>query len=60
MKTQSRPATFEEWLREVDREVIRRSSLSLYDLPDCCYRDWYDDGMSVRSAASKSLKNARE
>ena len=49
--------SFEEWMTEVDRLVWFRG-LSVYDLPDCCYRDWYDDRVRPIRAANRALKNA--
>ena len=50
--------SFEDWMRAVDRAVSSKIGLSVYDLPDCCYRDWYDDGVRPASAASRAIKNA--
>lgn len=50
--------TFEEWFKEVDREVQSRVGLSVRDLEDCPYRDWYDNGKTVKGAATAALKNA--
>ena len=50
--------TFSEWMRKVDEILNRKCGLDSRDLPDVCYRDMYDDGMSPRSAASKALRAA--
>lgn len=52
--------TFEEWLRAVDAAISAKCGLTHDDLPDCCYRDWYDDGVSAKSAAARAIKAARE
>ncbi len=52
--------TFEEWMAEVNKVVEARVGLSTYDLPDCCYRDWYDSGVSVKSAAARAIRSAKE
>ena len=52
--------TFEEWIKEVDRELVRRCGLSHKDLPDCCYHDWYDDGATPSQAASDAIAEANE
>ena len=52
--------TFEAWMRQVDAEVTRRTGLGVDDLPDCCFRDWYEDDMSPSSAAKRAIRNARE
>ena len=50
--------TFEQWLEKVDVAVDHLSSMSLHDLPDCCYRDWYENGMTPNAAARKAIRNA--
>ncbi len=30
------------------------------DLPDVCYRDWYDDGVKPSSAARRAIRSANE
>lgn len=54
----SEKQSFEEWMRKVDQAVQRITGLGVFDLPDVAYRDWYDDGVSVKSAASRAIKNA--
>ena len=52
--------SFEEWLKEVDEILWSKVGLSKDDLPDCSYRDWYDEGMSPVRAAGKAVRNATE
>jgi hypothetical protein len=52
--------TFAEWMHEVDKAVSAKAGLSVYDLPDMCFSDWYADGATPKQAAGKALKNARE
>jgi hypothetical protein len=57
--TKSRKLTFDAWMREVDRQIVRRSfGCTSADLPDCCYRDWYDDGLPAKVAAGRAMRNA--
>ena len=46
--------TFEDWLKQVDANLPCHHD----DLPDVCYRDWYDAGVSPKSAAKRAIKNA--
>ena len=59
-----RPAiekSFEHWKEDVNRAVeILSCGLSADDLPDVCYRDWYDDDVSAVSAARRAIRNAQE
>jgi hypothetical protein len=50
--------SFEEWRKAVDAAVSRATGLSLDDLPDVALRDWYDDGVTPKSAASRAVKYA--
>jgi Family of unknown function (DUF5419) len=52
--------TFEQWMKEVDKQVSLLVGLSYQDLPDICYRDLYDDGVSTKSAAKQAIKGAME
>lgn len=47
---------FEQWLREVNAECIKRVGLSYEDLTDVSYRDMYDDGVSPSRAAQRAIK----
>lgn len=50
--------TFEEWMKAVDIIVMSISGVGVYDLPDCTYRDWYDDECTPREAAEWALEYA--
>ena len=52
--------TFEQWMAMVDKKVESIIGLSTSDLPDICYRDMYDDGMTPASVAREALRNANE
>lgn len=56
----SRPQrlTFAEWLRKIDAILASRLGMTHEDLPDCCYRDWYDDGISPSRAAGLAITNS--
>ena len=47
------------WMREVDREVSDLMGLGVDDLPDCLYRDWFNDGVSPHTAARRAVRKAR-
>jgi len=49
---------YERWMDFVDNHVQRTVGCSVYDLPDCPFRIWHDDGMSPLEAASEALKEA--
>jgi len=52
--------TFTEWFQRVDANVDLKTGLSVRDLPDCPFMDWYEDGISPRSAASKAIRYAKD
>lgn len=49
---------FETWMDEVDWHVDEMLGQSVYDLPDCTFYDWYEDGMSPKEAASRCINEA--
>jgi hypothetical protein len=52
--------TFEQWMKEVDEHLEDRCGMSSNDLPDVCYRDWYDDGIPPKRAAGMAFKSAQD
>ena len=57
-KTKDAKPAFEEWMKQVDNAVSLRSGMSVHDLPDCPFRDWYNAGNSAGAAAQRCIKNA--
>lgn len=52
--------SFAEWQREVNSILIVECGLGIDDLPDCCYADWYQDGVSPKSAAKRAIRHAKD
>ncbi len=52
--------TFAEFMAAVDRVIQARFGVSADDLPDFCYRDSFEDGMTPRQAAAAAIRAARE
>ena len=51
---------FETWMIAVDTALANLcGGLSSSDLPDCCYADWFEDGMSPKAAAKKAIRRAK-
>ena len=48
--------TFEEWMARVDRLVSRHVGISVYDLEDAPFMEWYEDRVRPIRAANKALK----
>ena len=44
-----------QWIDAVNDYLCDKVGVTTDDLPDCCYADWYDDGMSPRQAAREAL-----
>lgn len=57
MSTTTTP-TFEVWQAKVDRYVGRVLGLSIHDLPDQPYYDWYEGGLSAAEAAREVIDAA--
>ncbi len=53
--------SFEDWMRRVDAVIAGRlCGLVSSDLPDCCYRDWFDAGVGPQEAARRAIANAND
>lgn len=50
--------TFTAWMRQVDQKLVSVIGLSHLDLPDFCFRDWFDDGVSVSEAVEAVLSES--
>jgi hypothetical protein len=50
---------FSFWMKAVDAEIMRRAYMTSGDLPDVCYRDWYDDGCTPKNAAARAIRYAK-
>jgi hypothetical protein len=48
--------TYKDWEKEVDNKVWEIMGCSVYDLPDCCFADWFEDGLSACQAAKKAIR----
>lgn len=49
---------FKRWMAEVDRVVEDEVGMSVHELPDCTYRDWFDDETDAEEAAYMALEQA--
>ena len=49
---------YQNWLRQVDRELERTVSLSMLDLPDFNYTDAFNDETTPKEVADAVLKEA--
>jgi hypothetical protein len=50
--------TFAEWMKLVDLEVGRKCGLGYEDLPDYCYADAYEAGLSPARCAARAIRAA--
>jgi len=48
--------SFDEWMKAVDAACISLYGLSVYDLPDCCFADWYEDECTPLTAARRACR----
>ena len=58
MKRNMLVSSFDAWMAAVDMIVQRKTGLSVYDLDDCCFTDWYEDDVPPSRAAFKAIRNA--
>lgn len=50
--------TFDEWMAEVDAAVQRIAFLSVHDLPDQTFYDWFESDYTPDEAAAETLEDA--
>lgn len=49
---------YAQWMQAVDQAVWALAGVSVYDLPDCLYRDWYEARVKPKTAAKRAIKQA--
>lgn len=49
---------YKTWLKKVDSIVIKKCGMSIHDLPDCCFMDWYENDVEPAEAADMVLVQA--
>jgi hypothetical protein len=47
---------FAEWMRRVDEAVEAEVGLSVHDLEDASFADWFEDGVRPATAAKRALR----
>jgi hypothetical protein len=53
----SHPTDFGTWMEAVDEAVQASCGASVHDLADCCFADWFADGMTPKEAARLAIEN---
>lgn len=48
-------SSFDEWMKRCDKVLMRTRGMSIHDLPDCTYRDWYDERLKPVFAVNRAL-----
>jgi hypothetical protein len=56
-QTQPTPLTFEQWFKKAEAHAAGLIMLSLHDLADQPYRDWFEAGYTPQEAAEEALEN---
>lgn len=51
---------FDTWMDALNRHVSARLGLDAGDLPDLCFRDFYEDDMTPREGAEHALETWAE
>ena len=51
---------FSQWIARVNKLLTHFYGLTIDDLPDCLYSDWYESRLKPIFAAKKAIKNAEE
>lgn len=56
--TTTTKVSFEAWMRAVDAACEAKCGLSVHDLEDVAFADWYEDGVSAKSAALRAIRSS--
>lgn len=56
LNIQEEAMSFKLWMKKVDVFVEMLAGCSVYDLPDCLFRDWYEDGVTPEEAAARAVE----
>lgn len=46
---------FDAWMAKVDAYCLRRVGVSVHDLDDCPFRDWFEDGETASAAGRAAI-----
>lgn len=50
--------TFADWMKAVDEAVWKIAGLSVHDLEDCCFADWFEDHVNPATAARRAIRRS--
>jgi len=50
--------SFDDWMEQVDAQLVEMIGLTSRELPDTYYYDMYDDGASPKEAAEQAREHA--
>jgi len=51
-------AKFKEWMKKADDACYLNYGMSIHDLPDVPFRDWFKDGVTPTRAAARAVRSA--
>ena len=58
-KTMGKP-TYQEWKKAINDYLWEEWGVTADDLPDCPYRNWYEEDVPATEAAMVAVRNAVE
>lgn len=50
--------TFEEWMQKIDKLYQRKLGVSVHDMPDEPWRDFYEDGITPEEIMELAVEGA--
>jgi len=51
--------SFDDWMNKLDDICYDRYGVSIHDLPDMPFMDWYEDGIKPSGAATRAYKELK-
>jgi hypothetical protein len=56
MNLSTKSHDFSAWMKAVDEIVWSKAFCSVYELDDCTFQDWFDQGKTPQQAAVKAIR----
>ena len=50
IKNMTTKISFDDWIEQLDDYVITKVGVSIHDLSDCPYRDYFDEDLTIKEA----------
>ena len=49
--------SFEQWMNKIDKLLLRNFFMSIHDLPDMCFWDMFQDGITPKQVVEEIMSD---